>query len=86
MLAGGEFVDQVLQNAEKAPLAATPPLGEFIQRVARLINLPADLRGLRKRSRLVAKVRSVLCNFAVREMGISGEDVGRMLSVAQGWV
>jgi predicted transcriptional regulator len=45
--------------------------------------MPAELLGLRKRSRPVVEVRSVLCYFAVREMGIYGEEVGRMLNIAR---
>jgi hypothetical protein len=83
MLGGGDFVDQVLQRAEQVPAIAKLPLAELLQRVAHLFDLPAGLLQQRKRSRPVTEARSLLCYFAVREMGMSGETVGRMLNISR---
>jgi putative transposase len=83
VLGGGDFVDQVLQRAEQMPAVAKLPLAELLQRVAHLFGLPAELLRQRKRSRPVTDARSVLCYFAVREMGMSGEMVGRMLNISR---
>jgi chromosomal replication initiation ATPase DnaA len=58
----------------------------LLQRVAHLFELPAELLRQRKRSRPVTEARSVLCYFAVREMGMSGERVGRMLNISRATV
>ena len=83
VLGGGDFVDQVLQRSEQAPAVAKLPLAELLQRVAHLFDLPAELLRQRKRSRAVTEARSVFCYFAVREMGMSGERVGRMLNISR---
>jgi len=83
VLGGEDFVDQVLQRSEQEPAVAKLPRAELLQRVAHLFDLPAELLRQRKRSRPVTEARSVLCYFAVREMGISGELVGRMLNISR---
>jgi REP element-mobilizing transposase RayT len=83
VLGGEDFVKQVLQRSEQAPAVAKLPLAELLQRVAHLFDLPAELLRQRKRSRAVTEARSVLCYFAVREMGMSGERVGRMLNISR---
>jgi hypothetical protein len=83
VLGGEDFVKQVLQRSEQAPAVAKLPLAELLQRVAHLFDLPAELLRQRKRSRPVTEARSVLCYFAVREMGMSGERVGRMLNISR---
>lgn len=83
VLGGEDFVKQVLQRSEREPAVAKLPLAELLQRMAHLFDLPAELLRQRKRSRPVTEARSVLCYFAVREMGISGEMVGRMLNISR---
>ena len=83
VLGGGDFVGQVLQRAEQVPAVANLSPEELLQRVANLFDLPEELLRQRKRSRPVAEARSVLCYFAVREMGMSGEMVGRMLNISR---
>jgi REP element-mobilizing transposase RayT len=83
VLGGGDFVGQVLQRAEQVPAVANLSPEELLQRVANLFDLPAELLRQRKRSRPVTEARSVLCYFAVREMGMSGEMVGRILNISR---
>lgn len=83
VLGGKGFVEQVLQRSEQEPAVAKLSFAELLQRVAHLFDLPAELLRQRKRSRQVTEARSVLCYFAVREIGISGELVGRMLNVSR---
>lgn len=83
LLGGEDFVKQVLHRSEQEPAVAKLPLAELLQRVAQHFDLPAELLRQRKRSRPVTEARSVLCYFAVREMGISGELVGRMLNISR---
>lgn len=83
VLGGEDFVRQVLQRSEQEPAVAKLSLGELLQRVAHHFDLPAELLRQRKRSRQVAEARSVLCYFAVREMGINGELVGRTLNISR---
>ena len=83
VLGGGDFVGQVLQRAEQVPAVANLSPEELLQRVANLFDLPAKLLRQRKRSRPVTEARSVLCYFAVREMGMSGEMVGRILNISR---
>ena len=83
VLGGGDFVCQILKRAEQEPAVAKVSLAELLQRVARFFNLPAELLRQRKRSRPVTEARSLFCYFAVREMGISGEKVGRMLNISR---
>ena len=83
VLGGEDFVDQVLQKAGQVPPLAQLPLAELLQRVARLFDVPVELLRQRKRNRPVSEARSVLCYFAVREMEMSGETVGRMLNVSR---
>ena len=83
VLGGEDFVRQVLQRSGPEPAVVKLPLAELLQRVAHLFDLPAELLRQRKRSRPVSEARSVLCYFAVREMGISGELVGRMLNISR---
>jgi chromosomal replication initiation ATPase DnaA len=83
VLGGEEFVRHVLHRSEQKPAVAKLPLEELLQRVAHHFDLPAELLRQRKRSRSVAEARSVVCYFAAREMGISGELVGRMLNISR---
>ena len=86
VLGSADFVEQVLQDSETAQMIPALPIGELIQRVAQAFDLSPESLGLRKRSRPVVKARSVLCYFAVREMGISGEKVGRKLNISRAGV
>ena len=83
VLGSGDFVDRILQRAKLAPEATKQPLADLVRRVAQHFELPAELLRQRKRSRPVADARSVLCYFAAREMGMSGEAVGRMLNISR---
>ena len=83
VLGAEDFVKRVLQRSEQEPALAKLPLAELLQRVAHLFDLPEELLRQRKRNRPVTEARSVLCYFAVREMGISGERVGRMLNISR---
>jgi putative transposase len=83
VLGSGDFVGHVLQRAEQASAVTHLPPAALLQRVANLFDLPAEVLRQRKRSRPVTEARSVLCYFAVREMGMSGEAVGRMLNISR---
>lgn len=83
VLGKSEFVGQVLQRIEPELAVAKVPLTELLQRVAHLFDLPAEQLRQRKRSRPVTEARSLLCYFAVREMGMSGERVGRVLNISR---
>lgn len=83
VLGSGEFVDQVLQQAKQPPRLAPMPLAEVLLHVSHHFDIPAESLRQRKRSRSVCEARSLLCYFAVREMAISGEQVGRLLNISR---
>ncbi|MEZ4598649.1 MAG: transposase [Syntrophotaleaceae bacterium] len=86
VLGSADFVEQVLQNSETPSKLPALPIDELIQRVAQAFDLAPESLGLRKRRGPVVKARSVLCYLAVREMGMSGEAVGRKLKIGRAGV
>ena len=83
VLGSADFVGQVLQKAEPEAGVVHLPPAELLKRVAKLFDLPAEVLRRRERSRPVAEARSIFCYFAVREMQMSGEAVGRMLNISR---
>jgi putative transposase len=86
VLGSGDFVDQILQAEESGPPAIKLSPAALISRVAMLFDLPPTELLLRKRNRPVAEARSVFCYLAVREMGVSGVEVGRLLKISRAGV
>jgi hypothetical protein len=84
MLGSGGFVEKVLRGANEIEgrMKRRIPLTELVQRVSE--NLQVDGRDLLSGDRRsqVSKARSVVSYIAVREMGYSGVDVGRMLNLS----
>lgn len=83
VLGSEDFVQWILHCVEEPPAPAALSLAELLQRVAHFYDIPVEKLRLRKRSHSVSEARSVFCYFAVRELGASGELVGKMLHISR---
>jgi putative transposase len=80
------FIERVLRNANEMGRPREKkgriPLGDLLKRVSQTLKVDrGDLCSGDRRS-LVSKARSVISYVAVREMGYSGVDVGRLLNLS----
>jgi hypothetical protein len=84
MLGSGGFIEKVLRDANEIEgrRKRRIPLAELVQRVSE--NLQVDERDLLSGDRRsqVSKAWSIVSYLAVREMGYSGVDVGRILNLS----
>jgi REP-associated tyrosine transposase len=86
ILGSSAFVEGLRRENDASEPAPIMPLDALIKRVAGAFGVEAEALRLRKRNKQLAATRSVLCYFAVREMGHNGADVGRMLNISRAGV
>lgn len=86
ILGGGAFVEGLRRESDTPEPPPVLSLVALTERVAVAFGVEAEALRLRKRSKQFAAARSVLCYFAVREMGHNGADVGRMLNISRAGV
>ncbi|MDA8141705.1 MAG: transposase [Desulfobacteraceae bacterium] len=88
ILGDGDFVAQILAQANEALekkyelKAAGIDIGYIAQRVAHLLDMPVEEVWLEGRYQKLVKARSLLCFWAVRELGMSMTALGRMLKIS----
>ena len=78
------FIERVLNDTDKVyrPEKKRIPLPDLVKRVSETLKVDrGDLCSGDRRS-LVSKARSVISYMAVREMGYSGVEVGRILNLS----
>ncbi len=86
VLGSGAFVESLHRESDAPEPDPVMSLVALTRRVAEAFGVEAEALRLRKRSKQLAAARSVLCYFAVREMGHNGAEVGRMLNVSRAGV
>ncbi len=89
ILGDGEFVERALAQAEETferryrLQAEGYDFGKVVERVAELTGLEAaEVLALGKYKKVIA-ARSILCFWAVRELGISQNQLARILRISQ---
>jgi hypothetical protein len=86
VLGGGAFVEELRRERDAAEYPRPLPLEALMKRVAGAFGVEAEELRLRKRSKQLVAARSVLCYFAVREMGHNGAEIGRMMNISRAGV
>jgi len=85
ILGNSGFIEQVLRDAnqiDRPEKKKRLPLVELIKRASETLKVDqGDVRSGNRKSQ-VSKARSVISYVAVREMGYSGVEVGRVLSLS----
>jgi REP element-mobilizing transposase RayT len=82
----GAFVEGIHRGIDLPGPVPLLSLLELMQRVAVAFGVETESLRLRKRNKPLADARSVLCYFAVREMGHNGVEIGRMLNISRAGV
>lgn len=87
VLGSGEFVEQLRQEKELSDrLPMVMPLKELIAGIANFFGIKSETLKQRNRSKQLSDARSVICYFAVRELGYNGAEVARMLNISRSGV
>lgn len=86
VLGSGAFVESLHRESDAPEPAPVMSLVALTRRVAEAFGVEAEALRMRKRSKQLVAARSVLCYFAVREMGHNGAEVGRMLNISRAGV
>lgn len=86
ILGSGAFVESLHRESDAPEPAPVMSLVALAKRVAGAHSVKVEELRLRKRSKQLVAARSVLCYFAVRELGHNGAEVGRMLNVSRSGV
>jgi hypothetical protein len=87
VLGSGEFVEQLRQDkALSDRLPVVMPLKELIERISNSFGIKPEALAQRNRSKRVVDVRSIICYFAVQEMGHNGAEVARVLNISRSGV
>jgi len=86
ILGNSGFIERVLKDANEIDRTRKRkgriPLGELVQRISEILEVDKkDLLSGDRRSQM-SRARSVISYVAVREMGYSGVDVGRILNLS----
>jgi putative transposase len=87
ILGSGDFVDSLYQNEtlrDRLPLSMT--LAELIRRVAAVFDLPPETVSRHGKACPTAEARGVVAYFAVRELGLKGIDVGKVINLTSSGV
>lgn len=86
VLGSGAFVERLHRESDAPEPPPVMSLVALVKRVAGAFGVEVEALRLRKRSKQLVAARSVLCYFAVREMGHNGVEIGRMLNISRAGV
>jgi REP element-mobilizing transposase RayT len=78
VLGGGAFVEQVLA-ATHPQKGHGVPLAELVQRVSDYFRIAPAILSYPSKERDIVRAKAVICNLAVRKLGIKGVDVAERL-------
>ena len=87
VLGSGEFVERLRKEKELSDrLPVVLPLEVLIERIAAFQGIRPEALRQRTRGQWLADARSVICYFAVRELGHNGAEVARSLNMSRSGV
>lgn len=86
VLGSGAFVENLHRESDAPEPAPVMSLVALAKQVSAAFGVEVEELRLRKRSKQLVAARSVLCYFAVRELGHNGAEVGRMLNFSRAGV
>ena len=87
ILGSGDFVEQLRQEkglSEK--LEACLPLDQLIEKVAEVSGIDREIFCERRRGAGLSEAKSIICYFATRRFGYSGETVAKALGITRSGV
>ena len=83
VLGSGEFVDNLrTKNPLKERLGSKTSLTDLFESISELYGIEQEKIRWRSRKTTVSEARAVFCYAAVRELGISGAEVGKLLNMS----
>jgi hypothetical protein len=87
ILGSGDFIEELSTRRELAPEISTNiGIRELIDKACARFAVDPDALRLRTRAAGIAEVRSIVCYLAVRQIGLSGVEVGRHLGLGRSGV